>query len=108
MGQVLVLIADVLGYFLAESIRRLEFFAFLPRGKLDFGKHQTYQIAPKLVKLDFLVSLVDLITDFLNPSTFGAWPKRIKLIESQFDFQFPALQTPGVFVSLEIAIADFS
>jgi hypothetical protein len=81
---------------------------FSREGKLDFGKHQTFQISPKYVELDFLASLVDLVTDFLNPSTFGAQPKRIKLIGTQFDFQFPALQTPAALKSLEIALADFS
>src|SRR4029453_12041326 len=75
--------------------------------KLDFGKHQTFEISPKYIELDFLASLVDFITNFLNPSTFGAWPKRIKLIGAQFDFQFPALQPSPAFKSFEIALADF-
>jgi hypothetical protein len=48
-----------------------------------------------------------LITDFLNPSTIDPRPKRIELIVTQFDFQFPALQTPAAFISLKIALGDF-
>jgi hypothetical protein len=80
---------------------------FAEKPKADFGKHQAFEISPKYVELDFLASLVDLITDFLNPSTIGPRPKRIELIVTQFDFQFPALQTPAAFISLKIALGDF-
>jgi len=91
LGEALILVADVFGYFLAEPIRRLKFCAFRCRAKLDFSKHQTLEISTKYVELDFLARVVDFVTNLLDPSTFGARPKSIELVVTQFDFQFSAL-----------------